>query len=63
MFQEFLEIINMIESMNQRMTESMNQRMTEWMNQWLNESINQTILSYRGLWKLFKKGQFFLTDC
>jgi len=42
MFLTFLKIINMIESMKQRMTEWMNQWLNESMNQWMNQSIKQS---------------------
>jgi hypothetical protein len=43
MFQAFLEIINMIESMNQRMTEWMNQWFNESMTEWINKSKNESM--------------------
>jgi len=59
MFLTFLKIINMIESMIQWINVSMNQWMNKWINESMNEWINQTILSYRGLWTLSKKGGIF----
>jgi hypothetical protein len=44
MFQAFLEIINMIESMNQRMTEWINQWLNESMIEWINESMNESMI-------------------